>query len=182
MQTEKCSQRSCACRLPTSQAPSPAEPADWEPNNRLFSATAAETIVCSGRTAFGGAGILAGIAAVVALGLSAFAAQGLPQLKVSENHRFLVKSDGRPFFYLGDTAWELFHRLNREEADRYLENRARKGFTVIQAVAIAELEGHSVPNAYGHSPLLDMDPDAARRDGRPRQRLLGSGRLRHRQG
>jgi hypothetical protein len=37
-----------------------------------------------------------------------------------------------PFFWLGDTAWELFHRLNREEADRYLEDRARKGFTVIQ--------------------------------------------------
>ena len=37
-------------------------------------------------------------------------------LKVSENRRFLVGVDGSPFFYLGDTAWELFHRLNREEA------------------------------------------------------------------
>ena len=35
----------------------------------------------------------------------------LPRLKVSDNHRFLVTEDGRPFFYLGDTAWELFHRL-----------------------------------------------------------------------
>jgi len=76
------------------------------------------------------------------------AASAAPQLKVSENHRFLVYADGRPFFWLGDTAWELFHRLNREEADRYLENRARKGFTVIQAVALAELDGHAVPNAY----------------------------------
>ena len=41
-----------------------------------------------------------------------------PQLKVSENQRFLVYADGKPFFWLGDTAWELFHRLNREEADR----------------------------------------------------------------
>jgi len=86
------------------------------------------------------------------------AAAAAPQLKVSENHRFLVYADGRPFFWLGDTAWELFHRLNREEADRYLENRARKGFTVIQAVAIAELDGHIVPNAYGHLPLVDLDP------------------------
>jgi hypothetical protein len=30
----------------------------------------------------------------------------LPQLKVSENKRFLVAADGKPFFYLGDTAWE----------------------------------------------------------------------------
>lgn len=80
------------------------------------------------------------------------------RLKVSDNHRFLVQTDGSPFFYLGDTAWELFHRLNREEADRYLKNRAEKGFTVIQAVAIAELDGHSVPNSYGHLPLTDLDP------------------------
>jgi hypothetical protein len=39
-------------------------------------------------------------------------------MRVSENHRFLVKEDGYPFFYLGDTAWELFHRLNREQATR----------------------------------------------------------------
>ena len=79
-------------------------------------------------------------------------------LKVSENKRFLVHQDGTPFFYLGDTAWELFHRLNREEADKYLENRAAKGFTVIQAVAIAELDGHKDPNPYGHLPLVDLDP------------------------
>jgi len=80
------------------------------------------------------------------------------QLKVSENKRFLVYSDGRPFFYLGDTAWELFHRLTREESAFYLENRADKGFTVIQAVAIAEFDGHTVPNAYGDLPLENLDP------------------------
>jgi hypothetical protein len=85
-------------------------------------------------------------------------AAAAPRLKVSENKRFLVYADGRPFFWLGDTAWELFHRLNREEADRYLENRARKGFTVIQAVAIGELDGHAGANAYGHLPLEDLDP------------------------
>jgi hypothetical protein len=87
-------------------------------------------------------------------------------LKVSENQRFLVHADGTPFFYLGDTAWELFHRLNREEADKYLENRAAKGFTVIQAVAIAELDGHKDPNPYGHLPLTGLDPARrATRDG-----------------
>jgi len=82
----------------------------------------------------------------------------MPRLKVSENRRFLVYEDGRPFFYLGDTAWELVHRLNREEADRYLEDRARKGFTVIQTVALAELDGLHDPNPYGHRPLVDDDP------------------------
>ena len=97
------------------------------------------------------------LAAFMACLCAAHAASPLPRLKVSDNHRFLVTSDGKPFFYLGDTAWELFHRLNREEADRYLEDRARKKFTVVQAVAIAELDGHTVPNPYGHLPLVDLD-------------------------
>jgi hypothetical protein len=79
-------------------------------------------------------------------------------LKVSQNQHFLVYSDGTPFFYQGDTAWELFHRLNREEAEKYLENRRRKRFTVIQAVALAELDGIRTPNAYGDRPLTGEDP------------------------
>lgn len=79
-------------------------------------------------------------------------------LKVSSDGRHLVHADGTPFFYLGDTAWELFHRLNREEADLYLRDRAKKGFTVIQAVVLAELDGLNTPNAYGHTPLEDNDP------------------------
>ena len=31
----------------------------------------------------------------------------LPRLKVSDNHRYLQTEDGKPFFWLGDTAWEL---------------------------------------------------------------------------
>ncbi len=85
-------------------------------------------------------------------------AQGLPRLQVSENRRFLVSADGEPFFWLGDTAWELFHRLDREEAEHYLRNRAERRFSVIQAVALAELDGLGTPNAYGERPLVDNDP------------------------
>src|SRR5262245_2103933 len=92
------------------------------------------------------------------LGWEATVNAAMPRLKVSDNKHFLVTEHGKPFFWLGDTAWELFHRLNREEAGRYLENRARKGFTVIQAVALAELDGLNDPNPYGHRPLLNNDP------------------------
>ncbi len=86
--------------------------------------------------------------------------QGLmaQRLQISEDHRFIRRADGKPFFYLGDTAWELFHRLDREEADLYLINRAEKGFTVIQAVVLAELDGLMDPNPYGNLPLIDLDP------------------------
>jgi len=82
----------------------------------------------------------------------------LPRLQVSSNHRFIITETGAPFFWLGDTAWELFHRLNREEAERYFANRQANRFTVIQAVALAEFDGLNTPNAYGERPLLDNDP------------------------
>ena len=89
---------------------------------------------------------------------SAACAQELQTLQVSPNGHYLQYVDGKPFFYLGDTAWELFHRLDREEADKYLDNRARKGYNVIQAVALSEVDGVDVPNAYGHKPLVERNP------------------------
>ena len=82
----------------------------------------------------------------------------LPKLRVSDNKRFLVTADGKPFFYLADTAWELLHRLDRKQAAEYLDLRANQGYTAIQAVALAELEGVYDPNPYGDLPLIDKDP------------------------
>lgn len=82
----------------------------------------------------------------------------LPRLRVSDNQRFLVTSEGAPFFWLGDTAWEIFHRLSREEAAFYFAARQRQRFNVIQAVALAEFDGLDVPNVYGERPLIDNDP------------------------
>jgi hypothetical protein len=82
----------------------------------------------------------------------------LPRLRVSDNHRFLVTEDGKPFFYLADTGWELFHRLNREQAVEYLDTRAAQRFTAIQAVALAELDGIATPNAFGKLPFVNEDP------------------------
>jgi hypothetical protein len=79
-------------------------------------------------------------------------------LKLSANRRFLVHDDGTPFFYLGDTAWELFHRCTLDEAAHYLEDRAAKGFTVIQAAVLAECDGLHTPNMQGDTPLVEDDP------------------------
>lgn len=80
------------------------------------------------------------------------------KLKVSNNNRFLVFEDETPFFYLADTGWELFHRLTKAEIEKYLENRREKGFTVIQAVILAELDGLNTPNMEGEKPLINNDP------------------------
>jgi hypothetical protein len=78
----------------------------------------------------------------------------LPLLRVSDNKRHLVTEGGDPFFWLGDTTWEIFHRMNAEDAAEFLDCRAAQGFNVIQSVALAEFEGLTVPNAYGRLPLL----------------------------
>ncbi|MDQ8186554.1 DUF4038 domain-containing protein [Pelagicoccus sp. SDUM812002] len=78
--------------------------------------------------------------------------------QVSENGRFLETSDGQPYFWLADTAWSLFHHLDREEATVYLEKRSEQGFNVVMAVALAEPDGLRTENAYGELPLHDLDP------------------------
>jgi Protein of unknown function (DUF4038)/Putative collagen-binding domain of a collagenase len=82
----------------------------------------------------------------------------IAQIRVSDNGRFLVTEDSKPFFWLGDTDWELFHRLTREEAKQFIDVRAEQGFNVLQAVALAEFNGIREPNRYGDYPLNNEDP------------------------
>jgi len=83
----------------------------------------------------------------------------MERIKVSENHRFLIMENGQPFFWLGDTAWELFHRLDLVDVKEYFYDRSKKGFNLIQAVILAELDGLTVPNSYNHLPLFDNNPE-----------------------
>ncbi|WP_149304823.1 glycoside hydrolase family 140 protein [Pareuzebyella sediminis] len=80
------------------------------------------------------------------------------RLKVSKNQRFLITEKGEPFFYMADTAWELFHRCTREQSEQYLSKRAEQGFSVVQAVALAEIDGLLTPNPYGEVPLIEENP------------------------
>ncbi|KAA8486291.1 collagenase-like protein with putative collagen-binding domain [Arcticibacter tournemirensis] len=82
------------------------------------------------------------------------AEQKTGKLKVSENGRYLVSENGEPFFWLGDTGWLLFGKLSREEADKYLEDRSKKGFNVIQVMVL-----HTVPavNFYGDTAMVNKD-------------------------
>lgn len=79
-------------------------------------------------------------------------------LAVSEDYSSLVHADGTPFLWIGDTAWEMFHRLTRQEAEQFLEKRRAQGFTVIQAVGLAEFDGLTRPTPEGYLPLIEDDP------------------------
>ncbi len=79
---------------------------------------------------------------------------GLPLLKVSDNHRYFSTPDGKPFFWLGDTGWLLFSKLDRAEAEKYLEIRRKQGFNVIQVMVIHDIKE---TNAYGDSALVNKN-------------------------
>ena len=81
------------------------------------------------------------------------------RLRVSSDGRRLQKANGQDWFWLGDTAWSLFIRLDRQQVDAYFQKRASQKFNVIQCVMVMGYN-HSwnAPNAYGHRPFVDGDP------------------------
>lgn len=83
------------------------------------------------------------------------------RISVSENGHYLLDTNGEPFYWLGDTGWAMFQRLTRKEVDTYLDNRVKKGFTLIQSVLFWYPHGEFKPygplnetNAYGFRPFL----------------------------
>ena len=74
-------------------------------------------------------------------------------LTINKRGRGFLRN-GKPFFWLGDTAWLLFSSLTDEDIDTYLTNRALKGYTVIQATLVHKSDYHSPDGAPA---LIDND-------------------------
>jgi len=90
--------------------------------------------------------------------ISAGAGTALPAIRVNAGGHYLETNDGRPFFWLGDTAWELIHASTRDECSYYLQTRALQGFTVIQTNVLGELNGLNEPTPEGLRPFTNNDP------------------------
>lgn len=78
--------------------------------------------------------------------------KALPKLKVSENRHYFVTEDGKPFFWLGDTGWLTFGKLDRAGVEKYLQDRKAKGFNVVQVMVLHNL---NAVNAYGDQALMN---------------------------
>jgi len=76
-----------------------------------------------------------------------------PNLTISANKRYLT-SNGKPFFWLGDTGWLLLSKLNHDETEKYLENRRVKGFNVIQVMVLHSLSAVTID---GDSALINRN-------------------------
>ncbi|MCM8785956.1 MAG: DUF4038 domain-containing protein [Candidatus Omnitrophica bacterium] len=55
-------------------------------------------------------------------------------IKLSDNRRFFVHSNGKPFFLLSDTAWNGVLKAKIDDWKEYLKIRKEQGFTAIQFV------------------------------------------------
>ncbi len=78
-------------------------------------------------------------------------------IQVSENGRYFIRQNGEPFFWLGDTQWEIFRTYNLDEAEIALENRRLKGFNIIQIMVTGTGNG-TKPNFSGEKPWLNDNP------------------------
>lgn len=78
-------------------------------------------------------------------------------IQVSDNGRYFVDRNNKPFFWLGDTQWELFRRFTLDEANAILQNRRDKGFNIIQVMLTGVGDG-TKPNLAGHKPWLNDNP------------------------
>lgn len=78
------------------------------------------------------------------------------KLRVSDNHLYLQHEDGTPFFWLGDTGWLLPQRLDRDEADFYLQNTAKEGFNVVQIQVLNDIPSYNRYGCMSHSAGWDM--------------------------
>jgi hypothetical protein len=83
---------------------------------------------------------------------------GVGPLRVSGDRRYLVDSQGAPFFWLGDTPWSLFATYPRADVVAYLDDRKAKGFTVIQAVVCWRDGTGCMANVDGQRPFLGGNP------------------------
>jgi hypothetical protein len=89
---------------------------------------------------------------------------GFPR-RISGNGRYLADDLENPFFWLGDTAWAFFSKCKMEDSMRQIDDRAAKGFTVIQAVIAWADTGSDAkmpmfcPNADGCLPFVGNDPE-----------------------
>lgn len=79
-------------------------------------------------------------------------------LKASDNKRYFITQQGKPFLYHADTGWQMFIALNTAEAVEYMLLRKSQGFNTIQAQIANE---PNQKNRYGDKPF-DGDADFTR--------------------
>ena len=77
-------------------------------------------------------------------------------LRLSADRRYLVEQGDGPFFFLADTAWAIVWKGTPDQWARYLDHRARLGFSVVQVSLLPWRWGFT--DVEGHRPFIEGDP------------------------
>lgn len=78
-------------------------------------------------------------------------------LKVSNNRRYLTHADGTPFLWIADTAWLAYLRATDEEWAAYVEDRQRRGFSVVVISCTCTGGATDEADVGGERPFLSAD-------------------------
>lgn len=81
----------------------------------------------------------------------------MEKLRISDNNRYFVKSDGTPFVWMADTVWTMPQRLKWDDAEYLMKKRKEQGFTVLQIVALDPEQDVEMRNPAGVKALPEND-------------------------
>jgi hypothetical protein len=78
-------------------------------------------------------------------------------VKVTANKRTLAYNNNEPFFWLGDTAWEMVWKSTLPQAKAFILDRRAKGFTTLQIVSTSHLSLLAENNTNGEAWYINND-------------------------
>lgn len=81
----------------------------------------------------------------------------MERLKISDNGRYFVTADGRPFPWLADTVWTMPQRLRWDDVEHLMKKRRAQGFTALQICALDPERDVEMRTPAGEPALIDGD-------------------------
>lgn len=81
----------------------------------------------------------------------------MERLRISENRRYFVTPDGKPFPWLADTVWTMPQRLKWDDAEYLMQRRKAQGFNVLQICALDPERDVDMRTPAGEPALLGGD-------------------------
>ena len=82
------------------------------------------------------------------------------RLKVSDNNRYLVFENGKPFFWLGNTSWLMPERLNRDDVEFYLTTETANGYNVEQVQVLCATPTYNIYGMAGNSHDFNFEKES----------------------
>ncbi len=81
----------------------------------------------------------------------------MEKLRISDNRRYFTDSAGRPFPWLADTVWTMPQRMRWDDVDRFMQERKKQGFTVLQICALDPERDEGMHDPAGNKALIGDD-------------------------